>query len=258
MLAVLFAAINFAAGGSAENRVGVSPIFDAERAEFMLQPIREPASDPLPIASAVGAAVNLSAGMRQRAGLTPGGRIVLRSGDKHEVGIARMPNEPIGINVRGPIGAGPAFPTRSASEGDIESGAAGNENLLRVARVDERAMNIIKMLDGPILGLPSMPYATSQSRTALARLSETSWSLSGFLLGWTCTVTRRRRISACARSVAPIWPSAFADFFETLLSLSNLIVSSRSRRSGERITSWSLASSWFLENVVELAVHQDR
>src|SRR3569623_1189569 len=94
----------------------------------------------------------------------------------------------------------------------------------------------------------SMPYLTSQSLSTCARFCDSSMSLSGSRDGCTCTVTRRRQISVCARSVAPTWPSTLSDALLIVVPL-NVIASSRSRRSGDRITSGSPrsgqpSSSW--------------
>ena len=86
-----------------------------------------------------------------------------------------------------------------------------------------------------------MPHWTSQSRTACARLSrQRPDPCRDSSVGWTCTVTRTRTISVCARSVAPTWPSTLSDGFATLVPC-ELDRSSSSRRSGDSTTSESPA-----------------
>ena len=76
-LAVVFAAINLAASGPAEDRAVAVGFFETERAELMLQAGRQSAGKALPVLAAVLAAINFSFSAGIRAGFTPGCRIML-------------------------------------------------------------------------------------------------------------------------------------------------------------------------------------
>ena len=117
----------------------------------MLQTIGKSPAQPLPASSTVFAAVNFASGVGERAGLAPGCGIMFGGRDEHSIRIARTPNETIGINVGRPFGAGPSLPVRSAIESDVKPGAAGDEDFLRIARVDERPVNVVEMLHGTVL-----------------------------------------------------------------------------------------------------------
>src|SRR5687767_1611541 len=95
VLAVVFTAIHFAAGGAAEDRAGAVGFFKAERAELMLQARRKPAGEPLPVFSAVFTAIKFALGARRRPGLAPGYRIMFGCGDKHRVGVFRIPDKTV-------------------------------------------------------------------------------------------------------------------------------------------------------------------
>ena len=71
-------------------------------------------------------------------------------GDEHEVWIARAQNEAVRIDVLSPVGAAPALPTTSAIQGDIKACSARDKDFLRIARVDERFVNVIEMLRGAV------------------------------------------------------------------------------------------------------------
>src|SRR6478672_1976628 len=100
----------------------------------MLQACWQSSGEPLPIISAVLTAVNFSFGAGCRSSFAPGHRIVFGGGDEHGVGIFRIPGKAVGINIGGPIGGRPAFPTAAAGVSDIKSGTAGDIDSLRVTR----------------------------------------------------------------------------------------------------------------------------
>src|SRR6185503_12860400 len=153
VLAVVFAAIDFAAGGAAKDRAVAIGFFEAKRAELMLQARRQPAGEPLPVFSAVFTAIKFAFGARPRPGLAPGYGIVLGRRDKHRVGVFRIPDKAVGINIRRPVGRGPAFPAAAAGVTDIKAGAAGDVNSLRIARIDQTAVHVIKMFHRAVLVL---------------------------------------------------------------------------------------------------------
>ena len=70
--------------------------------------------------------------------------------DEHDVWIARVQNETVRINVLGPIGAGPALPATATIRADIKPGPTRDKDFLGIARVDERFVNVIKMLRGAV------------------------------------------------------------------------------------------------------------
>src|SRR5437899_8764398 len=145
--AVGVTAIDLAAGGSAEDRIAVAPVFQAQGAELMLQTFREPSTQPLPVLAAVVAAVNPASGVGTFA---PGRGVVLGGCDEHDIRVAWVQNETVRIDVLSPIRAGPALPATATIRADIKHGATRHKDFLGIARVDERFVNVIKMLRGAV------------------------------------------------------------------------------------------------------------
>src|SRR5262245_41939949 len=85
--AVVFTAKYFATGGAAEDRAGAVRLFEAERAELMLQASRESAGETLPIFAAVFAAINFPLRTRPCSCLAPLSGVMFGGGDEHEIGI---------------------------------------------------------------------------------------------------------------------------------------------------------------------------
>ena len=119
----------------------------------MLQTFRKSTAEPLPVSTAVVTAVNFSLGARRLAGFAPSGGVVFGGRDEHEIGIFRIPRKAVGIDIGSPLRASPALPAAAAGFRYVNAGAAGDENTVRIARIDQAAVHIIEVLHGAVLVL---------------------------------------------------------------------------------------------------------
>src|SRR3990172_12003039 len=104
-----------------------------------------PAVEPLPIFSTVFTSVDLAFGPGRGTCLAPGLGVVFRGGDKHKIGVLRIPHKAVGVNIRRPVRAGPTFPTAAAGVSDVEPGATGDVDSFRVARIDQTTVHVVKV-----------------------------------------------------------------------------------------------------------------
>src|SRR5262245_18190106 len=114
----------------------------------MLHTIRKPSGYPFPVLAAAVALVNPASGVGT---LVPGRGVVLGGCDEHDVRIAWVQNETVRINILSPIRACPAFPATAAIRRYIKPGAPRHKDFLGITGVNERFVNIIKVLSCAVL-----------------------------------------------------------------------------------------------------------
>src|SRR5215831_4125825 len=114
----------------------------------MLHIIRKPVCYPFPVLAAVVSLVDPASGVST---FMPGRGVVFGGCDEHDVRIARVQNETVRINILSPIRTCPAFPATAAIRRHIKPGAPRHKDFLGITGIDERFVNIIKMLGRAVL-----------------------------------------------------------------------------------------------------------